>query len=121
MNYKIVGYGLLKEELKSKIDRLNLNSIINLYDETESINHFYEKADIYLSTSTHEGMSNTIMEALSYSLPVVCTNVGDSSYLVIDGYNGFLCKPKDITQISDCIFRMINRGYLKHMIFRQNG
>ncbi len=111
--YKIVGYGQLKEQLKSKIEDLNLKEIVHLYDETENINNFYQEADIYLSTSTHEGMSNTIMEALTYSMPVVTTNVGDSSSLVIDGYNGFLCQPKDLNKISESLYKLITDKSLR--------
>jgi len=111
--YKIVGYGHLKEQLKSRIEDLNLNEIVHLYDETENITNFYQEADIYLSTSTHEGMSNTIMEALTYSLPVVCTNVGDSSSLVIDGYNGFLCQAKDLNRISESLYKLITDNLLR--------
>ena len=52
-------------------------------------------------------MSNTIMEAMSYSLPVVATNAGDTSYLVKDGITGFLCNIGDYQQISDRLSTLI--------------
>ena len=47
-------------------------------------------SDIYLSTSLFEGTSNSIMEAMNWSLPVVATKVGDNDILVRNGESGFL-------------------------------
>lgn len=43
------------------------------------------------------------MEALDASLPVICTNVGDNSKLVRDGYNGYLIGQKEISAIAQKI------------------
>jgi glycosyltransferase involved in cell wall biosynthesis len=43
------------------------------------------------------------MEALSYSLPIVATNVGDNKYLINENRNGYLVKVKDYKQIAEKI------------------
>ncbi|MEN8007115.1 MAG: glycosyltransferase [Candidatus Krumholzibacteriota bacterium] len=59
---------------------------------------FYESADVgvMLSTPIHgEGLSNSIMEYMASSLPVVCTDQGGNRELVIDGVTGFLVPVSD--------------------------
>jgi glycosyltransferase involved in cell wall biosynthesis len=109
--YNLVGYGILEKKLRKQILNLELEDVINIYDGTENITEFYSNADLYLSTSFSEGFSNSIMEALSYALPVVATDVGDNRYLVKEGVNGFLCRVND--------YRMI-AGALHHMISNEN-
>jgi glycosyltransferase involved in cell wall biosynthesis len=58
-------------------------------------------ADIYISTSLFEGMSNAIMEAMNADLPIVCTNVGDNNKLVIEGLNGYICPVGDWKELAD--------------------
>ncbi len=51
---------------------------------------WYNGLDVFLCTSISEGSPNTAMEALTCSVPVVGTSVGDLSDLITDGVNGFL-------------------------------
>jgi len=39
------------------------------------------------------------MEAMVAGLPVVATDVGDNSYLIKDGHNGFIVPCKDVNKI----------------------
>ena len=82
--------------------------------EHQNLDDIYKNADIYLCTSIFEGLSNTILEAMSFCLPIVATNVGDNMYLVNKGKNGFLVEPKNLNQISNALLRFINnRDLLK--------
>ncbi|WP_213292219.1 glycosyltransferase, partial [Bifidobacterium animalis] len=47
-------------------------------------------ADLFVNVSSSEGIPISIMEATSYGIPVLATDVGGSSELVIDGVNGKL-------------------------------
>jgi sugar transferase (PEP-CTERM/EpsH1 system associated) len=49
--------------------------------------------DVYVNSSTFEGMSNTILEAMAASRPVVATAVGGTPELVREGETGFLVPP----------------------------
>jgi glycosyltransferase involved in cell wall biosynthesis len=56
----------------------------------KNVQEILRSSDIYLSSSIFEGTSNSIMEAMNWSIPVVATNVGDNEYLVVNGCNGYL-------------------------------
>jgi glycosyltransferase involved in cell wall biosynthesis len=48
-------------------------------------------ADIFLSTSENEGMPIALIEAQLAKIPVVATNVGSVSEVVIHNETGFIC------------------------------
>jgi len=106
--YTIVGYGLLENEIRLFINEHNASDYIKVYINPTNIEEYYLNADIFLQTSIYEGFSNTIMEALSYSLPVVTTDVGDNHFLVKNKINGYLCKPEDYLDISNKLLLLLN-------------
>ncbi|HRS54399.1 MAG TPA: glycosyltransferase, partial [Bacteroidales bacterium] len=73
---------------------------VSLIINPNNLNNYYQKADIYFSTSLYEGLSNSIIEAMEFSLPIVATNVGDNEYLIIEGQSGFLLPIKDAEGMS---------------------
>lgn len=100
IRYYIVGYGPMENRIKSDITRLDLTEEVELIINPPNVKHFLQRADIYLSTSLFEGLSNSLMEAMAAGLPLVATDVGDNRFLVRDGYNGYLVTPGDIPLIT---------------------
>ena len=88
--YIIVGFGELETQIRNKITQLDLSNDVEVVINPPNMADYYINSDLYLCTSYFEGLSNTIMEALSFSQPVVATNVGDNNRLVHHGVNGFI-------------------------------
>ena len=65
------------------------------------------KTDIFVLPSYAEGMPMSILEAMSYAIPVVATNVGGIPELVIDGEAGSLTNPGDLDALYDKISFLI--------------
>lgn len=86
----IIGYGVEEQNIRAWIKEYGVEDYTKIYIRPDNVQDIVRDADIYLSTSLFEGTSNSIMEALNWSLPVVATNVGDNDHLVIDGVNGTL-------------------------------
>lgn len=63
-------------------------------DECEK-QQLLSNADIYILPSYHEGLPISILEAMSYKLPVISTNVGGIPEIIEDKNNGFLITPGD--------------------------
>ena len=51
--------------------------------------------DAYLYTSQWDGLPNILLEAIAIGLPVVASDVGGISELIIDGETGLLVRPFD--------------------------
>lgn len=65
--------------------------------DNSSVHRFYKdsEVDLFLSTSEWEGLPVSMMEAAAFGVPIVATDVGGVSEIVVEGRNGFLV-PKDV-------------------------
>jgi glycosyltransferase involved in cell wall biosynthesis len=99
--YRIIGYGQQEEQIRSWIKDYDADTYIDIVINPTDIEKYYLEADIYFLSSIFEGLSNTVLEAMSYSLPLVLTDVGDNDMLLKDRENGFMCQPGDHKAMSD--------------------
>jgi sugar transferase (PEP-CTERM/EpsH1 system associated) len=72
----------------------------------------YAAFDVFVLPSLMEGISNTILEAMSSGLPVVASAVGGNLELVKDGVNGFLIPPADPPQFAVALARYLDNTAL---------
>lgn len=119
MKYIIIGHGELEGEIRKYSRKLNIENYIELIVNPNSVSLYYEQADIFLSTSLFEGLSNAIMEAMEHSLPVIATRVGDNNELVKDEITGFLTPIRDAETIAHKLFMLIDNYNLRIEMGRQ--
>jgi sugar transferase (PEP-CTERM/EpsH1 system associated) len=62
--------------------------------------------DVFVVPSLSEGMSNTLLEAMASSLPVVATRVGGNPELVEEERSGWLFQPGDVAALAAILERM---------------
>ena len=110
----IIGYGEEEQNIRGWVKEFDVEKYINIYIRPENVQDIVRDADVYLSTSLFEGTSNSIMEALNWSLPVVATNVGDNDHLVIDGKNGYLHPIGDAEGMAQSLSRLLDSIELRN-------
>lgn len=86
----IAGDGPLKNDLQHQVHALKISEAVHFMGIRSDIDDVLRMSDIFVLPSKSEGMSNTILEAMSTSLPVVATRVGGNIELVIEGETGIL-------------------------------
>ncbi len=118
--YIIVGYGKLESEIRTMIRSMSLKDIVEIVIKPIDVYSYLLNSDIYLSTSLFEGTSNSILEAMNSGLPVVATNVGDNSYLIEEGYNGYLLNKKGVNGISKRIESLLIDKTLRETLGANN-
>jgi len=106
IKYLILGYGEKKKEIELYLLNHKIKNV-EIIENPKNLEKYFMNADIFLSTSLFEGFSNSIMEAMAYSLPIIATNVGDNSYLIKDNYNGFLVNVGDYHDIGRKIVYLV--------------
>lgn len=78
--------------------------------------------DIFVNVSETEGLPISIMEATSFGIPVIATDVGGTSEIVSEGKNGFLLH-KDFTdeQLCDLLEKIVKMSDEEYMTLRQSS
>jgi glycosyltransferase involved in cell wall biosynthesis len=118
------GSGPLLNELQKKVKELNL--INHCYfpghlDHQELLNKYENnKVDIVVSSSisisdVFEGIPVSLMEAMSYEIPVIATDCGGTKELV-DGQSGVLVNQKDPEALTNAILELINKPEYRRKI-----
>lgn len=74
----VVGEGPDMAVLRSQVERLELQDVVDFtgYCDRSKVLAMHREHDVYVSTSTAEGMSNAMIEAMACGLPVVTTAQG---------------------------------------------
>lgn len=75
---------------------------------------------VFINVSETEGVPVSIMEAMSFGIPVIATDVGGTAELVDEGVNGFLLQ-KDFSdvELTACISGMIEMPEMAYQRMRQ--
>lgn len=98
-----------EEKLQENIE------IIEWVDE-EKKKEYLIKSDFYILPSYNEGLPMSVLEAMSYSLPVITTKVGGIPEIIHNGENGILVNPGDIKGIKSGIKKIIlNKEYRQEL------
>jgi glycosyltransferase involved in cell wall biosynthesis len=71
----LVGDGPLQKVLARRIEEEGLSGSVRLMGAREDVERWMNAADIFVLSSHHEGLANTMLEAMASGLPVVCTRV----------------------------------------------
>lgn len=98
----------------------NLESYFVSMGIRNDIDMILSATDIYLQPSRTEAISLTIMEALHHGLPVVASNVGGISEVVLDGQNGTLVEACDAEGLSIAMSDLLQSPE-KREIFGENS
>lgn len=62
----------------------------------DEVTKMYLRANLFVLPSLSEGFPLTLLEAWAAKLPVVAAAVGEVSYVVKDGINGYLVPPGNV-------------------------
>ncbi|MGX1191844.1 glycosyltransferase family 4 protein [Metabacillus sp. SLBN-84] len=119
--FLIAGDGEI-DKVKRKIKDLNLEDMFVIpgwISDQSKIEEIYRNSILYVLPSYNEGMPMSVLEAMSYGLPVITTNVG-SITSVVDEENGFILKPGDIDSLAECLLFLLNNTSL-HEKYKKNN
>lgn len=98
--FNLAGTGPLYETYKNKFNFENVNYLGNVDDE--KLEELYLKNDLFVFPTLFEGMPTVILEAMSFGMPIISTNVGAVSELV-NVNNGYLIEANDVFLLKNAI------------------
>lgn len=110
---KVAGNGSFFEHLKTYAKNSKKIELLG-YVPREEMPVFWKSCDIYLSLSDYEGASLSMLEAMSYGVIPIVTEVSGVSEFVKNNINGFSCKKGDVKGMADRIkYIELNRNCLQ--------
>ncbi len=94
------------KELTNLLFSNQLYNKVFLLDRRNDIPKIMSASDILVSSSSGEGFSNVIGEAMCCEIPCVVTNVGDSAYII--GYTGLVVEKQNPEQLAKSILKTMD-------------
>ncbi|RPI66322.1 MAG: glycosyltransferase family 1 protein [Ignavibacteriales bacterium] len=88
--FLVLGSGEEEDEFKRQLYEEKLEGFFNLTGFVLNTGEYLKDSFCYISTSRWEGMPLGVLEAMSYGLPVIATDVTGNKDLVEQEVNGFL-------------------------------
>lgn len=100
-------HGCTKADLEELAKRLGVYQNIHFLGNRGDISDLIAMFDVAVNSSLSEGLSNTVLEYMASSKPVVATNAGGNSEVIIDGETGFIVSPKDSNALANAILSIL--------------
>ncbi len=104
----IVGDGPLRSPMENLTRELGIDDQVKFLGIRRDVPELLNAADAYVMSSAWEGMPNALLEAASTGLPIVATDVGGNSEIVLNGKTGFLVPPKDPNALASVMLKLMN-------------
>jgi glycosyltransferase involved in cell wall biosynthesis len=117
--FVIVGDGPLRARLEDLSRELGLSQVLVFLGEVEDIAPVVARMDVFVLTSSSEGLPNVIMEAMALETPSVATNVGDVRRLIVEGETGYLAAPGDYRSLARHVSMILSDDALSKELGRR--
>ncbi|HYG02648.1 MAG TPA: glycosyltransferase [Chryseosolibacter sp.] len=113
----VVGKGKQLEVLKAFVASEGLADLITFTGFQTNIESILGAFDLFLMTSTQEGLGTSVLDAFASHVPVVSTNAGGLSEMVVDGQSGLLAPVGDFQALaSKCVQVLTNNALRKDLL-----
>lgn len=120
----IGGVGPEQEALQALAERLGLQDCVHLlgYIDDDNLAQWYAAADVFVlpavldSSGDTEGLGMVLVEAMANGTPVIASDVGGITDIVIDGQTGLLVPPGDAVALAERIIAALTDHDLRAAI-----
>jgi len=105
----VIGDGPLLEDLRARAQQLSVGGQVRFagFVSDQQKVDLLGIADLYVSTSQHEGFGLVFLEAMAAGLPVVCYDFGGQSDFLENGVTGALVPLNDLKQFRTACERLL--------------
>ena len=108
VHFVIAGDGDYRPEFEKEVKEKGYSANVHLLGYLKDVSSVLKIADIFVICTHHETLCISILEACSYALPVVATDVGGIPEIVEDGVSGYLVKRGDIAGFVSAIDKLVS-------------
>lgn len=112
------GDGIIKKEIEDFIAESGLGENIRLLGFRKDVNRLLQLIDVFVLSSTSEGLPLSVIEAMASSKPVVATNVGGLPEIVIPDRTGYLVEPQNAEALAEKLEFLLENEALRNRMGR---
>ena len=120
IHYFLCGIGDKERKLRQQAEKAGIAHQIHFLGYRQDLKELLQAADIFVMPSFREGLSRSIMEAMSSGLPCVVSNIRGNVDLIRNGEGGFLCDASDQNSFAAAIERLVLDADLRKKMGNQN-
>jgi glycosyltransferase involved in cell wall biosynthesis len=102
---RIVGGGPLESALRKQTRKAGLDGRIRIENFNPRIADVLRELDIFVMSSTSEGLPLVILEAMAAGLPVVSTRIGGVPEVAPEGEVSVLCTPGSASGLAEAMYQ----------------
>ena len=96
----VIGEGQEKDALENLAKKLRVDvKFLGRLDNSDVIDYMC-LADVFVLFSTYEGLSHTLLEAMSCGCPSIASSIESNIEIVTDNENGFLVEPHNVGELT---------------------
>lgn len=110
----MAGDGPLRSQVLGELASAGVEDLAWLPGDRDDVALWMRGMDCFVLPSLAEGISNTILEAMSSGLPVIATAVGGNAELVEDSVTGWLVPPAQPEALASRLVLMAEDTALRH-------
>ena len=108
----IVGAGPLEEKIKQEWEELELQDTVFFAGLQTEVRPYFEAMDIFMMSSSFEGLPIALLEAMSMECAIVSTNAGGIKEVIRNKKDGLLCDKDNYMELAPLVLEMIKEEYL---------
>ncbi|MBL0309714.1 MAG: glycosyltransferase family 4 protein [Bacteroidetes bacterium] len=115
IQFHLVGGGEMLEELKNYVQTNHIHNVEFLGYRSD-IPDIVQAAHLSVLTSRTEGVSNSILESMSFGIPVIATSGGGTPEVIVPNENGFILPFQDYKGVAALVIQLKNNPSQLHVI-----
>jgi len=110
ITFLAIGAGPTFEKYRKEIDesRFKLIKLLGRRNDVDEILQITDVSVLCSNQKYHEGLSNTIVESMAWTTPVIATDGGGTPEIICDGENGFLIHNQTSEAVAEMIMNLID-------------
>jgi len=102
------GTGVWREKIANYAKELGVEKNVVFLGYRKDIGKIMQVSDLFFHASFREGLTLSVMEAMSFGLPCVVSNVRGNRDLIVDGKGGYVAEPTDSQKFAVKIEYLLN-------------
>lgn len=125
IKFQLIGYidqnnpsAIKREQIQKWVD----DNIITYLGVAEDIKPILSKVDcVVLPSYYREGVPRSLLEAAALEKPIITTDSVGCKEVVENGFNGFLCQPRNVVDLKEKILSIIKLTNIERIRMGKNG